>query len=371
MSNPYTYDSVLARVRNVQQKRAADSEALNMKDPADKGTVTPPNHPDGDNDKKRMTPPSATNENGQEGKDLTDKDTHPSSTGQHVPGPVTPGKPKEDAATQPDTPISKIASDVTSIVNRIQNLQKAASAPTPPPASKPAPKAATSNANDDVANNIELTPSFHMKLASLILQDEEGLEFAERILRKAAGQERANELIQAALQQQDMYVKAANAYDQQLQYEAAAQAQQEQAFNQFMKSASAEDRQTIEKWATVHGSLINTFATDWEKLAYMQGANDAAAMGDSEAAGQAPQIEGGGEGPMSPEEIIQLLEQLVQSGELDPQTAQQIAQSLVSEEGGEAGGAGGAGGEQAPLPTDAPEEAKAASVLFNKIAGKK
>ena len=323
MSNqPQTYQDVLARVRGVQQKRAADNEALNMKDPADKGIVTPPNHPDGDNDKKKIVPPSAVNKDGErEGKDLTDKDTHPSSTGKNVPGPVTDGKPKEDAATSPDVPLSKIAGDVGNIMSRIAQIrQKQASASTPAPAQQPqaAPKQAQATpSNDDVANGIQLTPEFHMKLASLILEDEEGLQLAERILRKAAGEEKAAQLINAALYQQSAYLQAADEYDQQVKYAMAMQEQQAQALDNFLKQASAEDRASIEKIAAVHGSMLSTLATDWEKAAYMQGAQDAAAMGDAEAAGGEPQIEGGDEQPMGPEEIMALIQQMVQSGELD------------------------------------------------------
>lgn len=363
-----TYDSVLSRVRAVQQKRAADNEALNMKDPAEKGTVTPPDHPDGDSDKKKQIPPSATNVDGQEGKALTDKDTNPSSTGKNVPGPVTDGKPKEDAATSPTTPLSKIAGDVNAIMDRIGQLREkqasaqTAASTTPAPAPKQAEAAPS---NDEVANGIQLTPEFHMKLASLILEDEEGLQLAEKILRKAAGHEAAQELINAALTQQDAFVRAANDYDAQVKYAAEVEAYQAAQLNEFLKSASDEDRKSIEKFAQVHGAFLSTLGTDWEKAAYMQGAQDAAAMGDAEAEGAPPEIEGGGEGPMGPEEIIALLQEMVQAGEIDEATAAQIAESLAM-------GAGGGGGEEeVPLPEEAPEEAKAASELFKKIASQR
>lgn len=66
-TTPKNYKEMLARV---QQSRGiktasdatADTEALNMKDPADKGTKTIPAHPEGDSADKTGIPAKNTNE---------------------------------------------------------------------------------------------------------------------------------------------------------------------------------------------------------------------------------------------------------------------------------------------------------------------
>jgi hypothetical protein len=369
MSAP-NYQEMLLRIRGQQTKSAADNEALNMKDPADKGTVTPPNHPDGDSDSKKQIPPSATNTDGQEGKDITDKDTNPSSTGCHVPGPVTNGKSKDDAATSPDVALNKIAGEVGSILDRITALR------TPSKAATATPKAAS---GDDEGKSlaIQLTPEFHMKLAAAILEDEEGMQFAEQILRKAAGQEKAHELINAALQQQHSYNAAVEEYEQEVKQANDAQAQDEAAFAHALAQATPEELAQIEKAASVHNAYLSSFSTEYERAAYRDGVMKAAAMEENMAAmppEAAPAMPGemppgpeggeGGEAPMGVEEIIALLEEMVQAGEISEEEAMQVAQALLEGEGGGGGMEGGAPEGEMPLPEDAPPEAKMASALY-------
>lgn len=79
-----------------------------------------------------------------------------------------------------------------------------------------------------------------------------------------------------------------------------------------------------------------------EKQAFDQGAGAAAAMADQGAAGeQEPQMPGADE--VSDEDIVAVLDQMVQSGELTPEIASQIMQALQG--GGAEGGAPGAGGD--------------------------
>jgi len=93
-------------------------------------------------------------------------------------------------------------------------------------------------------------------------------------------------------------------------------------------------------------------------------------MDESAAAGGEPQIPGGGETP-SPEEIVQVLQAMVQSGEIDEATAQQVLQ-ILAEGGGEGAPEGSpedqdpAGAEGAPAESEdeVPEEVKAASAIL-------
>ena len=110
-------------------------------------------------------------------------------------------------------------------------------------------------------------------------------------------------------------------------------------------------------------------------MAFAQGAQDAAAMDESAAGGEEPQLPGGEEGGTpSPEEIVQVLQQMVQSGEIDEETAQQVLQILA--QGGDEAAAGadpaagmdpaaaGASPEAAAGGEEVPKEVKAASAIL-------
>ena len=115
----------------------------------------------------------------------------------------------------------------------------------------------------------------------------------------------------------------------------------------------------------------------------MQGASDAAGMMDNEDAGAGSQIPGGKQdGSASIEEIAQVIAAMVQSGELDQATAEQVLQELSQAEQGGQGGdqgpgegapAGGipegaAGHEAAEGPAgEAAEEEKKASALIKSL----
>lgn len=376
MSTPKNYDQVIAGIRARQKSASGDREAVHgIKDPNEQGTMTPPDHPDGDSDKKKNMPPSTENAS-HEGEALTDKDTNPSSTGSHVPGPVTDGNTKEDAATSPTVPLSKIATQVQGVmagIAALRNKSAAASAPAATPAAKAAAKAAS---NDSVASDIEFTPEFHIKLASLIMETEEGVKFAADILRKAAGAEKAQELISSALEQQGIAMQYAAAYDEQEKMASYMEAQREAEFNAIYKSASVEERAQMDKFASVHGQVLQILPTDFEKYAYMGGADAAAGMMDQEAAmppgEEAGPPPGGGEEPLGDQDVVAIIEQLVQSGQITEEEAMAIVEQLQA--GGGEGGMPPEGAEGEPSPEEMaamegglPPEAKAASALFRKL----
>jgi len=353
MSKPKNYKQVLDDIRARQKSASGDREAVHgIKDPADKGTVTPPDHPDGDSDKKKNLPPSSENTS-HEGEQLTDKDTNPSSTGENVPGPVTDGKAKEDAATSPNVSLSKIAQSVSGVMESINALRapKAAAAPAATTTTQTPSKSAT-DANDAVADAMEFTPEFHIKLASLIMETEEGVKFAQEILRKAAGAEMAQKLIASALEQQGIALQYAAAYDEQEKIAAEMAYRQQVEFETLYKSASVEQRAMMDKLASVHGATLQALPSDFEKYAYMGGADAAAGMMDQEAAGQAPTVPGGGEEPLSDEDVLALLEQLVASGQISEEEAMAIAEQLQGS------------GQPEPDAYNMPPEAKAAAAFL-------
>ena len=348
MSNPTnheTYKQLKSRVAEFQ-KRASVPEAT---DPTDKGTVSTPSDPDATPAKLGLT---ANKDNAPAARAWTDKDTNPSGHGENVPSvrhekPVTyPGSPTEE--------LGKLASRVTGVLGSIAALRGQA------PVAAPAVQVKA--ANDQVAMaGLEANPDFLMKLASTMLATEEGVVMVSQHLTKQAGREVANAYIVKALEARDGLVQAAN-------YEMAKQAaanDQVAVATEMFKQASTFEQERIVKFANVHG--VNLEAREEYpllKMAYMQGAADAqdmfdngftkraAAMGpDAAAAGPGPEAGSpdggmgglpGAEGQVSDEEVIQMIAQLVQEGQLPPEVAQQVIQEITAASQG--GGAGGAPG---------------------------
>lgn len=353
-TKPLQFASVLDRIKAFQQsKLAADTSSVT--DPADKGTVGIPKDPENTPAKENM-PEDQDNTASNEGVKLEDKQLHPVATGKNVPS-ASNGNAKENVSSPTDS-LSKIAKRVASVTDKLKSAgmldvkdkdEKSAKKPktdeiegepesaentdkgnkTQPPFGKVKGKDEKTEkeaANDSIAS--DLSPEALMKLASTIIATEGGLEAVEPVLMKAAGVEAARQIMEQAVYSYANFVQEQAAMEE-YSKQASVQAQQEDhAFEEFFKSASAEDQEQIVKFAKVHGTALNNIEDDMLKQAYMQGAADAAAMED--AGGELP----GAEGPASIEQIAQLLEAMVASGEIDEQTAMGILQELAGGEGG-------------------------------------
>jgi hypothetical protein len=301
-------------------------------------------------------PASRDNTGSCEGKNLEDKQLHPVSTGKNVPSAAN-GNAKENASSPTDS-LSKIARRVASVTDKLKSAgmldvkdvdEKKAEKPkadkieggpksgentdngnkTKPPFGKVKSKDEKTEkeaANDSVAS--DLSPEALMKLASTIIATEGGLAAVEPILMKAAGVEAARQIMTQAVESYGEFVYKQAAYDEYVKQAAYAQEQEDAAFTEFFKSASEKDQEQIVKFASVHGEALKNIENDMLKQAYMQGAEDAAAMEDG--GGELP----GAEGPASIEQIAQLLEAMVISGEIDEETAMGILQELASAEAG-------------------------------------
>lgn len=390
-TKPLQFASVLDRIKSFQQsKLAADSSSV--KDPADKGTVGIPTDPENTPAKENM-PADQDNMGSCEGKNLEDKQLHPVSTGKNVPS-ASNGNAKENVSSPTDS-LSKIAKRVASVTSKLKSAgmldakdedEKKAEKPkmdkiegepesaentdkgnkTKPPfggVKGKDEKTEKEAANDSVAS--DLSPEALMKLASTIIATEGGLEAVEPVLMKAAGVEAARQIMTQAVASYSDFVQKQAAYEEYVKQASTTQANEDAAFEEFFKSASAKDQQQIVKFAAVHGEALGNIENDMLKQAYMQGAQDAAAMED--AGGELP----GAEGPASIEQIAQLLEAMVASGEIDEETAMGILQELASADAGaadeaEAGEAAaeGAGDEMAS------EEFKQASELCAELISK-
>jgi hypothetical protein len=384
-TKPLQFASVLDRIKAFQQSKLA-ADTSSVKDPADKGTVGIPRDSENTPAKENM-PASQDNTGSCEGKNLEDKQLHPASTGKNVPS-VANGNAKENVSSPTDS-LSKIARRVASVTSKLKSAgmldakdtdEKKAEKPkadkiegepasgentdngnkTKPPFGKVKGKDEKTEkeaANDSVAS--DLSPEALMKLASTIIATEGGLAAVEPILMKAAGVEAARQIMTQAVESYSEFVHKQAAYEAQVKQAAYVQQQEDAAFEQFFKSASEKDQKQIVKFASVHGEALKNIENDMLKQAYMQGAEDAAVMED--AGGQLP----GAEGPASIEQIAQLLEAMVASGEIDEETAMGILQELASSGvAGAESGAEGAGAEEA-----AAAEAAAAEGAEAEMAG--
>ena len=394
-TKPLQFASVLDRIKSFQQSKLA-ADTSSVKDPADKGTVGIPRDPENTPAKEKM-PADSDNMSSNEGTKLEDKQLQPVSTGKNVPS-ASNGNAKENVSSSTDS-LSKIARRVASVTSKLKsagmldvkdedecatkkpNMDKIEGEPesaentdkgnkTKPPFGKGKGKDEKTEkeaANDSVAS--DLSPEALMKLASTIIATEGGLAAVEPVLMKAAGVEAARQIMTQAVDSYSNFVHQQAAYEEYVKQASAEQYHEDAAFEEFFKSASEHDQQQIVKFARVHGEALNNIENDMLKQAYMQGAADAAAMEDTQ--GELP----GAAGPASIEQIAQLLEAMVASGEIDEETAMGILQELASADAGAASedeaamdeaGAGEAAAEDAM----AEEEFKQASELCSKLISK-
>lgn len=196
---------------------------------------------------------------------------------------------------------------------------------------------------DKTAAHVEFDPSYHFKLASVVLANDELRKAAEAAMQESLGAEVARDLIKAA----SVMENEANALAE-LEANGALEAEE------LWKSASNEERALIVKLAAFHDYSRGKLKTDFEKSAYDMGATAAAdemdqpPMPGADAGAGAPPADpaaGAPAGPdaggeVTPEDIMAVLQHLVQSGQIDEQTAQAILTELSG--GGAPGGDAGA-----------------------------
>jgi len=271
---------------------------------------------------------------------------------------VKPTAPKNVAPDNDN--VSKMANNISDIAARAAALLQGtqAQAQTPAEPTKQAANFAAEAQSLDAA--IELSPEFHFKLASAILETEEGIKMAESVLMRHKGQQEAHALIKDAMVAHGEFVKAAAEQQQLEQLEALIiqdQLEKNAAVEELSRQLSLEEQSEVVKIASAHAAASEVL-NEFEKQAYAAGAADAEnMMAGEEGAGEAEDMEGGA----SLEELLQVLGMLVQSGEIDEATAQQVAEQLMAAEGGE--------GESAESPEEeaGEEAAKSASAILQHL----
>lgn len=340
-------DRVNALRESGHSKAAAD--AGGVEDPRDKGTASIPSHPDGDNAAKTRIPESARPVNNAGVADgVTQYVTNPGGTGQNQPPAPGDQNSKDDAFTSPTTPIEKIARAASNLKALRDGASKAA--PTQKSAAA-APKVKQEDI-EKTAAGIELSDDAHIKLASEILADERGRQWAFEFLNERHGEKVASAMIQdAAVLQQEMEKAAAE--DAYMAKQAAAIQDQNVAYvNEMLKNASAAEREVFMKCAHAHHEAISAnYSRDIEaQYLYKAGAADAgmaqAMMAEGGDPGM-PVLPGAGEG-VEDGQIEQVIAAMVQSGELTPEEATAIMAALAGEGGGAPPVEGGAPPEEMP-----------------------
>jgi hypothetical protein len=204
----------------------------------------------------------------------------------------------------------------------------------------PAAADAQKQAGNGVAQPIELSQDLLAKIASEVLATEDGINFVYSMREKAAGAAAAHAELTSAIQ-------AAEYYDQLDQVKSAA-------FHDVFSKAAAihdelaqliteDDADEILKTAAIHqAALFECGDNELLKVAYVSGMEDAALLDAAQAAEEGGE-EVEGELPMSAEEglgeeeVLALLAELIESGEL---TEEEVMQAIAESEGGEEGAEG-------------------------------
>lgn len=205
---------------------------------------------------------------------------------------------------------------------------------------EPKKEAAASN----VASGIDLSVESLAKVAKEILNTEEGVQFAQELFRKRAGEEYAKEAIKEASEQ-------ARTFEQYEQVIKQASEKNMNPTDQFITKVASEienlspsEKQLAYASIKAHDTNLSSFGdSEILKCAYASGVEDAAAIQENPEliadAMQAPSEEEAGAADITPEEILEVVNEMVESGEIDEATAQQLLQELsgaIDEEAGAA-----------------------------------
>jgi hypothetical protein len=347
---PKTQKDVASEIlKYAHSKHATGDSQVPEKDPADKGSPSVSEDPDTSKMVGKDQP---------EPKNPKD-DTivgAPTSSSSESPEGTEDGNKREHAYTDPNTPLSKIAKRVSSGLldlvhgkaGEAEPEKKAGEAEPEKKAgeAEPEKKAGEAEAgkkgepekkaDTDILSKID--GDTLRKVATHILETEEGKNYAIEVLTKKAGQEAAENLLKEAASE----AEAIEAY-QQKQAQTLYQAELEKkAYTDAFSKLSEEDKAYVEKSASVHEAAMAEIEDPILKYAYAQGVMDSDAM----LAEEPGTIPGAEEAP-SLEQIAQVLEAMVASGEISEEDALAALEILAAEIGGGEGDPAMAGGDPA------------------------
>lgn len=303
-------NTVQERVKSASVKVAADEEALTgIKDPNEQGHVAPPAHHDGNNREKQQLPTNKCNCGEANKEHNLMGETSPNGVGQgHYVTPVN-GDAKDKAATTPTAPLDKIATMLRESVAALKAAPVTPEAPVETPVKEAAHEF-------ELPSDLTQDTDIMRKLASIgamMIGCEDGCNAVAEVLERRCGEEEAAALISTAREQA---IKAASAVTRPVEAPSPTQEEVE-----FAKQASAAEQ--------THAAWINYYNTTIEKQAYAQGAVDGEAAAQAMEAGAAPEIAGSSEGGMSDEDVMQVIQAMIESGEI----SQEEAEALLSNAG--------------------------------------
>lgn len=249
---------------------------------------------------------------------------------------------------------------------------KAAAASTPAAAATPA-ATSTPELTDEEA--VKAATALFARIGEFMYASESGKQAIEFELTKAAGMEKAATMLSDAAIAASVYEQlGAEQYAEQVKQASAIayQQQEQERLAQHILNLPVEKQNQLVKLAHIQQhDLSQPGMTQDDGYWYAKGAAameamppEAAPGPDGAAApGGEPQMPGSGEMPTM-EQLAQLLQELVQSGQITPEQAEQLAQQLMQEGGG--GDPAAAGG----MPPGAEDPAaKEASVKFLTAVG--
>ena len=300
--------SASAIADGIRKEAAPDKEALyGIKDPNNKGEATIPGCLEGSNRSALGLPENCTN--------LTEpnKDHHimsvtnPNGVGQGEY--ITPrcGTERDERVKSPTEPLSKMARIAEMAAGlKAQYAEKQAA-----PQYAPQPSAPAAALPSDITQDQDLMSKL-ASMAAVALGTEAGRAEFAKILERSAGIKEASAIVTAAAQA-----------TQEAQYavkQASAQAELDAAQNAHLA-------RMVEFSKQAHAAWQNCYETDMEKLAYAAGAEDANATADAVEAGADPSIPGAGDEGLTDDEILQVLGELVQSGQVSQEDAEAILQA--------------------------------------------
>ena len=236
------------------------------------------------------------------------------------------------------------------LLKKIQDSLKAKTAAAEE-AKKPVEKVAMND--DNVASGIDLSIDALAKIASEILNTEEGAKFTTNLFRKKAGEEYARQAIKEASEQAALYKK---------QEEIMKNSPIAKIASEIDKLPEEEQKIFMHRLET-HVKNINSYEHEILKRAYAAGAEDAEGVIQDPSvleSAKEPSVEEAGAAEITPEEVMEAVSEMVDAGEIDEATANQVIEEIV-------GAADEAAAEEAKAEGNAPaavaDEAAAADAL--------
>lgn len=209
---------------------------------------------------------------------------------------------------------------------------------------------------ENIAKGIDLSVDALAKIASEILNTEEGAKFAHSLFRKKAGEEYAAQAIKEASEQAKLYKQQENMLKDPTMNKIAS----------VLSTLSEKDQEIFMNRLSVHKKNLDSYDHEILKKAYAAGAEDAeGVLQDPTILGAAeePTVEDAGVAEISPEEVVEAVNEMVNNGEIDKETADVIVETIVGKANEDAAEAPVEEVPAKEIPASPEEEAAAANAL--------